>query len=337
MAEISIVLPVYNTEKFLRRCIDSILNQTFSNFELIIVNDGSPDNSKEIMEEYAKKDKRIITIYKENGGPSDAKNKGIEYSFENSQSQWITFIDSDDCIHPQYLELLYNAVKKDNTQISVCEISRFKSDEEIKELISSTNFNENQENYYNHTKLSSQQLYLNYTKKIVYVGPWAKLYKKSLFSEIRFPKGKLWEDLATTYKFILSVDYCSTVEHPLYYYFVNPEGIIQRKWTPKRLDEFEAYEQQLEFFKPQPKYAEIYKSLQLTYIKAINYSYYLLSNSQLEKKEKKHYKKLLTKKMRKAIKEYDKKLSFNENKGIYDVAHPKLMTIYWNLKRLSKK
>ena len=120
MKIISVIVPVYKVEKFIHRCIYSILAQTFKDFELILVDDGSPDNCGKICDEYALKDNRIHVIHKENGGLSDARNAGIDWAFANSNSEWITFIDSDDWIHPKYLEALYNAVKKSGCEISIC-------------------------------------------------------------------------------------------------------------------------------------------------------------------------------------------------------------------------
>ncbi len=341
MAKITVVVPIYKTEKYLRRCVDSILNQTFSDFDLILVNDGSPDNCADIMEEYAKKDKRVIPLYKKNGGLSDARNAGIEYSFNNSDSLWITFIDSDDCIHPQYLELLYDAVTKQNTQISVGEILRFKEDFEVDDFISKSKFDlGSAEKSYPCKKITSEDLYFKYAhhgKRISYVSACGKLYKKSLFSEIRFPFGKTWEDLATTYKVIFAVDYCSTVETPLYFYFDNSNGIMKSPWTPKRFDEFDAYEQQIDFFKDKKKHEKIYKDLQFTYIEAISYSFNMLTNSSQPQKEKRKYKKLLSKKIRKALRQYKENIPFEKNIGIYETAYPCRMRLYWIFKRITRK
>ena len=115
---ISVIVPVYKVEEYIYRCVDSILAQSFKDFELILVDDGSPDNCGKICDEYAQKDKRITVIHKENGGLSDARNTGIDWALKNSN--WITFIDSDDWVHTDYLKNLYNAVKENNVDISVC-------------------------------------------------------------------------------------------------------------------------------------------------------------------------------------------------------------------------
>ena len=110
MPKISVIVPIYNVEKYLRRCVDSILNQTFSDFELILVDDGSPDNCGKICDEYAVKDRRIVVIHQKNGGLSTARNAGIDWAFVNSNSQYLSFIDRDDWVHPDFLEFLYRAI-----------------------------------------------------------------------------------------------------------------------------------------------------------------------------------------------------------------------------------
>ena len=116
MPQISVIVPVYKVEPYLRRCVDSILAQTFTDFELILVDDGSPDNSGAICDEYAQKDARVHVIHQENGGLSAARNAGIDWVFAHSDSQWLTFVDSDDWVHPEYLERLYHAVLEHNVR-----------------------------------------------------------------------------------------------------------------------------------------------------------------------------------------------------------------------------
>ena len=125
MSLISIIIPVYKVEKYIHRCVDSILAQTFTDFELILVDDGSPDNCGKICDEYAEKDSRIVVIHQENGGLSAARNAGLDWVFEHSDSQWISFVDSDDYVYPHYLEKLYQAVVENNTNISMCNFVNF--------------------------------------------------------------------------------------------------------------------------------------------------------------------------------------------------------------------
>jgi len=119
MSNISVVIPVYNVESYINRCVDSLLDQSFTDFDLVLVDDGSLDNSGAICDEYEKKDKRICVIHKANWGLSDARNVGIEWALTNSNSEWITFIDSDDWVHPDYLRYLYRAVCENDVELSV--------------------------------------------------------------------------------------------------------------------------------------------------------------------------------------------------------------------------
>jgi glycosyltransferase involved in cell wall biosynthesis len=121
MSKISVIIPVYNTEKYLQECIDSVLSQTFTDFECILVDDGSPDNSGKICDEYAKKDKRIRVIHKENGGVSSARNAGLDIA----QGEWIIFVDSDDWVDEKYLEFLYDNAIKNNVDVSICGVNVF--------------------------------------------------------------------------------------------------------------------------------------------------------------------------------------------------------------------
>lgn len=120
MPEISVIVPVYKVEPYLRRCVDSILSQTFTDFEVILVDDGSPDDCPAICDEYAGKDERVRVIHQENGGLSAARNAGLDWVFANSDSRWISFVDSDDCVHPKFLEYLHRAGVENNVQISIC-------------------------------------------------------------------------------------------------------------------------------------------------------------------------------------------------------------------------
>ena len=120
MPAISVIVPVYKVEKYIHRCVDSILGQTFTDYELILVDDGSPDNCGAICDEYAVKDSRIVVIHQENGGLSAARNTGIDWSFANSDSRWLTFIDSDDWVHPEYLQRLLAAAVEHNVSVSIC-------------------------------------------------------------------------------------------------------------------------------------------------------------------------------------------------------------------------
>ncbi len=181
---ISIIVPVYNVEKFLPQCIESIINQTYKNLEIILVDDGSTDSSFKICNEYANKDSRIKVIQKTNGGLSDARNKGMEIC----TGDYIGFVDSDDYIGKEMYEILYNDIKKYNADISICEFKACFDD--------SINFDINLNSIVYNNLMALQNLLLD---KQLTSHAWNKLYKKDLFKNIKYPIGKIYEDIGTTY------------------------------------------------------------------------------------------------------------------------------------------
>lgn len=227
---ISVIVPVYKVEPYLARCVDSILAQTYTDFELILVDDGSPDNCGAMCDAYAEQDKRIHVIHKENGGLSDARNVGIEFS----KGDYITFIDSDDLVHPQTFELLMQSLKKSEAEISMCGFQRFTdaipcshiSAEDSWRVISGREACKEMKGYgYDCVK---------------YVVSWAKLYHSDLFEDIRFPVGRKHEDEMTTYKLLLKASKVAVIPDKLYYYWQNPNGIMGNSSLANRKDFFDA-------------------------------------------------------------------------------------------------
>lgn len=236
MPLISIIVPVYNVEKYLHRCVDSILRQSFSDFELILVDDGSPDNCGGICDDYAEKDYRIHVIHQKNGGLSSARNAGIDWAFSNSDSQWLAFIDSDDWIHRDYLHILLSAVEKHNVMIAACEKKRTESfceDCELRE--------------YNIMCVNAEKAYVNFYPMVM--SAWAKIYRKDLFEQLRFPVGKLHEDCYITHIPLFQAGKIVVCDVPLYYYFSNPSSITRAKWSAKRLEELESHEHRAAWLK----------------------------------------------------------------------------------------
>lgn len=234
MIEITIVVPVYKVEPYLRRCIDSILSQTINNFEVILVDDGSPDKSGEICDEYVKMNSDFHVIHQGNSGLSSARNAGIDWAMTYSNSSMITFIDSDDWIHPLYLKALYEGTCKYNTDIAICGHKRC-FEESLPTITEITSTKWNPRDYY-------KKDFVNATVA------WGKLFRKELFEGIRFPLGRIHEDEFTIYKMLFASPYVAIIEQPLYAYFQNNEGIMRRPWSPKRMDALLAYEEQMEYF-----------------------------------------------------------------------------------------
>ncbi len=318
MPEISVIVPVYKVEPYLNRCVESILSQSFTDFEIILVDDGSPDNCGAICDEYAAKDERVHVIHQKNGGLSAARNAGIEWVFANSSSLWLCFIDSDDWVHPQYLEHLYHGVKETGTQISSCDYLKTSQNETSDIIIKSP------------VTITVADDYVRGGSNIVAYA-WGRLYARTLWENVRFPVGRLWEDVAIIYRVLFSVTAIAHIDEKIYFYYLNQNGIVNRAWRPNRMDEFDAYEEQLQFFSNRPRYTKVYEALQNAYIMAISYSYFMEQKSDLPQEEKKHYAGILRNKMRLALKKYRKTagITFRENKAVFETAYPGLMQLYW--------
>lgn len=234
MPLISVIVPVYKVKEYIHRCVDSILSQSFESFELILIDDGSPDECGEICDSYAAKDNRVIVIHQTNLGLSEARNSGIDWTMNNSDSEWLTFIDSDDWVHKDYLKMLFESTRNYNVELSVCNC--IKTTDSLVET-----FEPNDE-----AKLFSPEDFWCFRQ---YGGAWAKLYKKKHFKEIRYPKGLLYEDIFVTYKLYFMQEKIAYLEAPLYFYFIRDDSITKSKWNPAVLSQIVGRKEQLKFFK----------------------------------------------------------------------------------------
>ena len=236
MAQISVIVAVYKMPEYLPRCIEGILNQTFRDLELILVDDGSPDNCGSICDSYASKDPRVHVIHKKNEGVCVARNTGLDWVYAHSDSQWIFFHDNDDWIHPQTLERMLRAALDFQADISICgyqetggEDPELPADALTPEVWLPKDF---------------------YIRRHVNATVcWGKLYSRRVFEGKRYPAGKYIEDEFLTYRLLFSCQRLAVIPAPLYAYFVNPAGISRKAWVPKRLDAWEAFEQQLVYFR----------------------------------------------------------------------------------------
>ena len=218
MPKVSLIVPVYNVEDYLRKCVDSIIGQTLRDIEIILVDDGSTDNSGKICDEYAERDDRIRVIHKTNGGLSDARNAGIDVA----TSPFVMFIDSDDWVEPGYCELPYNEAIKNNADLVLFAYRIIREDgtADNKE----TGMHEGLLN-----KIEAYDFNVNFAQ-----AAWLGLYRKQLFDNIQFPIGRLLEDVATTYKLIHAADVIYLLNLPLYNYRVGRPGSIMTGPSSKR-------------------------------------------------------------------------------------------------------
>lgn len=191
--KISIIVPVYNVEKYLEKCVDSIINQTHLNIEIILINDGSIDSCGKLCDNYKRQDNRIIVIHQNNQGLSEARNKGIEMS----TGDYLGFVDSDDWIEKDMFELLYTNLIQFDADISMCGYSRMNEDNSI---ISKYLYDDNKRIEILSGKNIMKHYLFDYTQKDKICNVvWNKLYKRHIFKDIRFPENKIYEDVFTTY------------------------------------------------------------------------------------------------------------------------------------------
>ena len=233
--KVSIIIPIYNVEKYLKKCVDSVLQQTYKNLEIILVDDGSPDKCGKICDTYEKEDNRIKVIHKINGGLSDARNKGIEYA----TGDYYFFLDSDDFLACDAIEYLVDLVETTNSDIGAFSIYYYNFLTHKKERA------ENVDKDYILEMNKEQALFQMINTKINF--GWKacnKLYKSELFKNVRFPFGKLYEDVGTTYKLILNANKIVYSSIPKYYYVNNDQSITRTYlFNEKELARIEMAEQ----------------------------------------------------------------------------------------------
>lgn len=319
MPNISVIVPVYKVEPYLHRCVSSILGQTYDDFELILVDDGSPDRCGELCEELAKTDARIHVIHQKNGGLSAARNTGIDWAFENSDSQWLAFVDSDDWVDKTYLEQLFRAVKETGCRLSVCGL--YKTAGETAEPSPD----------YACTVMAGEDYYCS---KDIHGGitavAWNKLYHKSLFQTRRYPTGKLHEDEFTTYRLVYEAGQVAVIPWALYAYFQNDAGIMRSSWSPKRMHVLEAVEQQIEFAKAE-NHPRLWNKAAMQHI--------FSAHDQLGQLTDGKYRGDLQKKLRFGLKEGRASGVFPlnwDNLWAYEEAYPALKPIWWLIYKVRK-
>ena len=241
MPEISVIVPVYNVESYLKECVDSILNQTYSDFELILVDDGSQDNCPSICDEYAKNDNRVIVIHKNNEGLSSARNAGLDYICKYSSSKYISFVDSDDYVHYRFLELLINNIG--SSDICICEhVKVYKNDKPDFDCID-----------YNRIIIDNDSIWdYHFKNGDDFVICCNKLFKRHIFSKYRFPYGKTNEDEFALHRILGLSKNITIIGEKLYYYRQRVDSIMNdvslRSQNRRRLNAIEIWVDRTKFF-----------------------------------------------------------------------------------------
>lgn len=284
--KISVIVPIYKVEKYLNRCIESIINQTYTNLEVILVDDGSPDNCPQICDEYAQIDERVKVIHKKNGGLSDARNAGLDIA----TGDYIVFIDSDDYIELNMIESMMDNMLENDTDLVVCNIRYVFDDRE----------------YVKYSKpdriLDKYEAMKEYIKDgIVQAVAWNKLYKKNIIGNMRYKVGKTNEDEFFTYKVINNSQKIYYNSNAFYNYLQRGSSIMG-KYSIKRLDGVEASYERLNFMKE--NYPELYVEEKRNFFNLCIYSYQMiLKDKQIDR----------DKNGRKILYNYIKNLKFNKH------------------------
>ena len=322
MSKISIIVPVHNVEKYLERCVDSILAQTFADFEMILIDDGSQDSSGRICDAYSLKDKRVHVVHQEYKGVSVARNVGVDWAVSRP-AEWIMFVDSDDCIHPQMLDIMYSAVFKHNKRICIC---GYRECEKIDEWITVKSVEPH--------VYSVEPYYVeNWVKSTV---AWGKLYHKSCFRGIRYPQGKIYEDGYVTYKLLFLNKEIVVIDEPLYAYYKNPNGIMRSSWTPARMDGIQSLEEQLEYFEKNKYYLAKEACIE-HYVHSLC-GQCIRIKEEAKENEKKAAFRYIRPKLAIALIKYNKRFPFEKkNWFVYENAFPRMMNTYWMMRAVPNK
>lgn len=301
MAKVSIIIPVYNVEKYLSECLDSVVNQTFKDIEIICVNDGSTDTSLDILNEYAKKDNRIKIFSQENQGVSEARNKGIN----ESTGEYICFLDSDDWYKKYYVEKQYNQIIKTGADISICSVSLYNNNThqyKDRKLHDIKNITKSDREYCTYKDLKSY-LFTNFE-------PALRMYKKSFFIEnnLYYPKGVIFEDVTVSIKSIVLASKITFVKECLFYYRMSRNGsIMYDVKNKKNITDLFIFLKKVEIFlKKQNKYKELEYYFLLFVLRQVKL-YKNIKQKEIKKEYEKQYKdyfKYLE--IKKKIKQYPK-------------------------------
>lgn len=229
---VSIIVPVYKVEKYLRTCLDSIINQSYANWEAILVDDGSPDNCPRIIDEYASREARMRTVHRVNGGLSAARNSGLR----TVRGEFITFLDSDDFWHKDYLKLMVEAAMTHDADMVQCDFIRGLE----------TTFPEiNDSKDYSVKIYDHRSIFTSFAAKVIVC---AKLYRRHILDGLTFPEGRVNEDDCTNWRLYYAAEKIAVVNRKLYYYTVNPNSTMGKLKKKPDLRFIDAYHERIVFF-----------------------------------------------------------------------------------------
>lgn len=236
---ISVIVPIYNVEAYLERCVSSIRSQTYSNLEILLVDDGSPDGCGALCDAFAHEDGRIRVIHKQNGGLSDARNKGLDAA----TGEYVVFVDSDDYVVPWFIRTLYEQLLHTGSDVALCSYAVVKGEDDFCQPAKDAPVF-----VYDREQLLLNLYDANHEDATYFIVAWNKLYKRSLWEHVRFPKGKIHEDEATTYRIF---DVCSRgvyIKCPMYGYFTSESSITRDAFSVRRLEWIDALDERISYF-----------------------------------------------------------------------------------------
>ena len=321
MPKISIIVPVYKVEKYLDRCVESILAQTFSDFEVILIDDGSPDDCPVMCDEWAKNDARIRVIHQSNHGQAAARNRALDVA----EGNYICFIDSDDYVHPKFLEILYNNLISSNADVSVCSYKRTNKSNDV------NNVNNNSLKYSG----------VDFVKKGL-VGDipcgvwllWDKLFKKECFDNVRLPIGRINEDNATVYKILYEAKTVVATDAVLYYYFENTNSTVLQKFSKKHLDWLLVPQEMIEYFTKHNDQLLVDKCNKM-YLHSLEDMYKKVCLHLNDKELEKDLRKRLIAQYKSEKKKYP--ITVKTHTSLFEALYPNRMKIHWYLVAVKNK
>lgn len=312
--KVSVIVPVYNVEKYLEKGLDSLAKQTLKDIEIIIVNDGSPDNSQKIIDKYVKKYPTMKCYIKENGGLSDARNYGIK----KATGEYIAFMDSDDYVSEDTYEVMYNKAKEKDFDMVVCDLNYVYPNDELMEVTSGI-------------ASDTEDIKGIYTN--IYPAAWNKLYKKELLKDIEFKKGVWFEDVEFIHRLLPKVKSIGVVHRPFIQY-VQREGSIINTVNPKIYDYVSNMNGVVDYYKENKLYDEYKKELEYAYVRYV-YATFVKSVLRYEYKDYMKAVDFAIKNVKEKFPKYKKnKYFYKSPKGIYLVLFNKFIAkILYKIKK----
>ena len=303
--KVSVIVPVYNVEEYIGRCLDSLVNQTLKDIEIIVVNDGSPDNSEKIIQKYEKKYSNIRYVVKENGGLSDARNFGLKYA----SGEYIAFVDSDDYVLLDMYEKMYQKAKENDYDMVVCDLNYVYPDRIMKVDCGIKKDTED-----------IAKVYINN-----YPAAWNKIFKKSLFdNDIKFKKGVWFEDVEFIYRMLAYVRSIGVIHEPFNQY-VQRDASIMHTVSPKIYDYIDNMNTIIAFYKERNLFDKFKKELEYIYVRYL-YATFVKSSLGFDYKEYLKAVSLAMKNVRESFPHYRKNKYFYKSlKGIYLVLFNEIM------------